>query len=63
MSSIHKCDKCGKIKEKVIRLSLQDNENIFFNGWFNNYDFCEACAKPLVVYVKGFLKVNNKARK
>ena len=64
MATIHKCDKCGKvIKEKAINFSFRDTEKLFFDGWFNNYEFCEKCAKPLAVYVKGFLKANKKYKK
>lgn len=62
MSTIHKCDKCGKtMKEKVISFSFRDMEKRFFDGWFNDYEFCELCAKPLAIFVKKFLnkKVKN----
>ncbi|PJB15807.1 hypothetical protein CO116_03155 [Candidatus Falkowbacteria bacterium CG_4_9_14_3_um_filter_38_19] len=64
MATIHKCDKCGKtIKGEAIVFSFRDTEKLFFDGWFNNYEFCEKCAKPLAVYVKGFLKANKKYKK
>lgn len=60
MSTIHKCDKCGKaIEGDEINISFMDAKRRFFEERaYNNFDFCEECAKPLVVYVKGFLKFN-----
>lgn len=64
MSTIHKCDKCGKtIKEKAISFSFRDIKKRFFDDWFNDFEFCEKCAKPLAVFVKGFLKTNKKSKK
>ena len=64
MAIFHKCDKCGKnIKGEAIRFSIDDMDKKFFERGYNSYDFCEACAKPLAVYLKGFLankKNNNK---
>ena len=64
MSTLHKCDKCGKvIKGKESNMTFSDMDKRFFENGYNSYDFCEACIKPLAVYLKGFLKVNNKAKK
>ncbi|MDO8592177.1 MAG: hypothetical protein Q7R92_00210 [bacterium] len=65
MSTIHKCDKCRKaIKGQEINISFMDTNRRFFEErTYNSFDFCEECAKPLAVYVKGFLKFNNKIKK
>lgn len=64
MATIHKCDKCGKnINESAINFSFRDMDKKFFQNWFNNFDFCEECVKPLAVYVKGFLKNSKKYKK
>ncbi|MDD4901508.1 MAG: hypothetical protein PHS62_05445 [Patescibacteria group bacterium] len=65
MSTIHKCDKCGKaIKGNEISISFVDiNRRLFEGSSYNSFDFCEECAKPLVVYVKGFVKFNKKFKK
>jgi ribosomal protein L34E len=61
MATIHKCDKCGKaIKGEQINLAFSDMAKRFFERGYNSYDFCEACAKPLAIYLKGFLNINKK---
>lgn len=63
MSTLHKCDKCGKIiKGKEISVSFSDGEKKYFASWFQNYDFCPICVKPLANYVKGFLKFTKKKK-
>lgn len=57
MSTIHKCDKCGKaIKENRINISFYDGKRKFFESVFNNFDFCENCAKSFTVNFKEFLR-------
>jgi len=64
MSTIHKCDKCGKaIKGKALNFSIYDIDNKFFDNWHSSFDFCDKCVKPLAVFVKGFLKFNKKVKK
>jgi len=64
MSSIQKCDKCGKvIKGEAIKVTFCDRNVKFFETGYNSNDFCEVCVKPLAVYLKGFLKVYNKTKK
>ena len=64
MSTIHKCDKCGKaIKGQKIVVVFSDTENRFFENGYNSFDFCEECVKPLAIYLKGFLKNNKKYKK
>jgi len=61
MATIHKCDKCRKaIKGEEISLTFSDMTKRFFEKGFNNYDFCEACAGPVAVFVKKFLNNKNK---
>jgi len=63
MSTVHKCDKCGKtIKGEKIVVSFSDMENRFFENGYNSYDFCEVCVKPLAIYLKGFLKTGKKIK-
>ena len=64
MSTIHKCDKCGKaIKNEKIVVVFSDIKSRFFENGYNCYDFCEACVKPLAVYLKGFLKTGKNIKK
>ena len=63
MSTIHKCDKCGKtIKGNVVDFSFADSNRKVFPKYYNQFEFCEICVKPLAIYVNGFL-ANKKNKK
>ncbi|MDO8667575.1 MAG: hypothetical protein Q7K35_00555 [bacterium] len=66
MATFHKCDKCDKcgknIKGEEIIFSFDDMGKRFFDKWVNRFEFCEKCAKPVVIYVKKYL-ANNKIKK
>lgn len=61
MSTIYKCDKCGKtIKGNIVNFSFADSDKKVFPKYYNQFEFCETCVKPLAIYVKNFLAKKNK---
>jgi len=61
-----KCDKCQRIKKKGKYLK----EDKWVSGWidagslsFHSFDLCEKCGKPLMKYLKRYLKLKNKIRR
>jgi len=52
-----KCDKCSKIRKDSVKDKWMSGCITGEGLSFHEFDFCEKCGKPLMKYLKKYLKI------